>query len=237
MAKRLFLFLLTGIIIIQLSSCSDAPSNFGIDILNSDFIVLDTLNTTIDSVAQTSTTFITVVPLGASPNLLVGNKDNVNASFLIKFLFPLPDSIKTDISSGAATIMEAKVKLINTYQFGDSSAAFNLTAHNVTSNWSSTGFTSDSLPNLTFDLLNVSTELNLTDSINTFNIDVKLVKAWFQSVIDTTLNNNKGLYVKSSSSERVLGFQAKTLFIINQPELKVIVNKPGVYTDTLTFFP
>ena len=238
MTIRLFLFLLSGIIVFQLSSCSDAPSNFGVDILNSDFIVLDTLDTTKDSVAQTSSTFKTVIPLGASQNLLVGKKDNVNASFLIKFLFPLTDSIKTDISSGAVTIIEAKVNLINTYQFGDSSAAFDITAHNVTSDWSSIGFTSDSLSNLFYDFANVSSSLNITDSIKTFNLDVNLVEAWFQSVIDTTLNNNKGLYVKSSSiSQRVLGFQAKTSFLINQPELQVIVNKPGVYTDTLTFFP
>jgi len=238
LTKRLFLILLTGIVFLQLSSCSDAPKNFGIDILSSDFIVIDTLNTTKDSVAQTSTTFKTVTPLGAAQNLLVGKKDNVDASFLIKFLFPLTESIKTDISSGAATITEAKVNLMNTYQYGDSVAAFGITAHKVTSDWSSIGFTSDSLPNLTYDLTNVSSALNLTDSIKTFNLDVNLVKSWFQSVIDTTLNNNKGLYVKSSPiSQKVLGFQAKTSFALNQPELHVIINKPGVYTDTLKFFP
>lgn len=238
MIKRLFLFLLGGIVFLQLSSCSDEPTTFGVDILNSDFIILDTLDTTIDSVAQTSTTFKTVVELGASQNLLVGKKDNINASFLIKFLFPLPDSLKTDIASGSVIITGAKVNLINTYQFGDSSAAFDLTAHNVTSNWSSIGFTSDSLPSLSYDATNVSSALNLTDSIKTFNLDVNLIKSWFQSEIDTTLKNNKGLYVKSSPiSQKVLGFQAKTSFKINQPELHVVIDKLGVYTDTLTFFP
>ena len=197
MIKRLFLFLLGGIVFLQLSSCSDEPTTFGVDILNSDFIILDTLDTTIDSVAQTSTTFKTVVELGASQNLLVGKKDNINASFLIKFLFPLPDSLKTDIASGSVIITGAKVNLINTYQFGDSSAAFDLTAHNVTSNWSSIGFTSDSLPSLSYDATNVSSALNLTDSIKTFNLDVNLIKSWFQSEIDTTLKNNKGLDRKS----------------------------------------
>ncbi|HED07684.1 MAG TPA: hypothetical protein ENI57_06180 [Ignavibacteria bacterium] len=238
MTKRLFLILLTGIVFFQLSSCSDAPKNFGVDILSSDFIVLDTLNTTKDSVAQISTTFKTVTPLGASQNLLVGKKDNVNASFLIKFILPLADSIKTGISSGAVIITEAKVKLINTYQYGDSSAAFAITAHKVTSDWSSIGFTSDSLPNLMYDFANVSSALNLTDSIKTFNLDVNLIKSWFQSVIDTSLKSNKGLYVESSPiSQKVLGFQAKTSFSINQPELHVIINKPGVYTDTLKFTP
>jgi len=236
--KKLFLIVLGGIVFLQLSSCSDEPTTFGVDILNSDFIIIDTLDTIVDSVAQTSTTFKTVVALGASKNLLVGKKDNIDASFLIKFLFPLTDSIKTDIASGAVLITEAKVRLINTYQFGDSSAAFGITAHNVTSNWSSIGFTSDSLPNLSYDATNVSSALNLTDSIKTFNLDVNLVKSWFQSEIDTTLKNNKGLYIKSSPiSQKVLGFQAKTSFKINQPELRVVINKPGVYSDTLTFFP
>ena len=240
MVKKLFLLLFVSIVFIQLSSCSDEPSNFGIDILNSDFIILDTLDTTIDSVAQSSTTFKTVVALGASQNLLVGKKligsNNVNASFLIKFLFPLTDSLKTDISSGATVIKEAKVRLINTYQFGDSTDAFGITAHNITSDWSSIGFTSDS--NLSYDATDVSSPINLQDSIKTFNLDVKLVKSWFQTSIDTTLKSNKGLYVKSSAiSNKVLGFQAKTSFVINQPELKVVINKPGVYTDTLTFFP
>ena len=237
MTKKLFLFFFIGLVFIQLYSCSDEPSSFGVNILNSDFIVIDTVDTSIDSLAQSSTTFKTVVPLGASKNLLVGIKDNVKASFLIKFLFPLADSVKADITSGATVILEGKVNLIQNYQFGDSSAAFDITAHNVTSGWSSIGFSSDSLP-LSFDANNVASGLNLADSIKTFNLDVNLIKSWFQSAIDTTLNNNQGLYVKSSAiSQRVLGFQAKTSFIINQPELHVVINKPGVYTDTLKFFP
>ena len=35
----------------------------------------------------------------------------------------------------------------------------------------------------------------------------------------------------------ILGFQAKTSFKTNQPELHVVIDKLGVYTDTLTFFP
>ncbi|PJA99680.1 MAG: hypothetical protein CO128_02980 [Ignavibacteriales bacterium CG_4_9_14_3_um_filter_30_11] len=238
MIKKIFLLLFAIIVCIQIPSCSDEPKTFGVDILNSDFIVLDTLNSTKDSLAQTSTVFKTVIPLGAGSNLLVGKKGILKASFLIKFTLGLIDSLKTDINSGATVITEAKVKLINTYQFGDSTAAFDLTAHNITSDWSSIGFTSDSLANFTFDNPDVSSSLNLTDSIKTFNLDVNLIKSWLQSVIDTTQKTNKGLYVKSeASSQKVLGFQAKTTSTINQPELIVIINKPGVYTDTLTYFP
>lgn len=239
MIKKIFLLLFAIIIIIQIPSCSDEPNTFGIGLLDPDFIVLDTLNTTIDSVAQTSSTFKTVVSLGASDNLLVGKKDNIEASFLIKFVLGLTDSLKTDINSGATTITEAKVKLINTYQWGDSTAAFNLTAHNVTSNWSSIGFTSDSLHSASFnyDATNSASLLNLADSVKTFNLDPNLIKTWLQSVIDTSLKTNKGLYVKSASSDKVLGFQAKTSFLVNQPELQVVIKKAGVYTDTLTYFP
>ncbi|PIW70443.1 MAG: hypothetical protein COW08_01830 [Ignavibacteriales bacterium CG12_big_fil_rev_8_21_14_0_65_30_8] len=238
MIKKIFLLLFAVIIIIQIPSCSDEPNTFGIGLLDSDFIVLDTLNTTIDSVAQTSSTFKTVVSLGASDNLLVGKKDNIEASFLIKFVLGLADSLKTDINSGATTITEAKVRLIDTYQWGDSSAAFNLTAHNVTSDWTSIGFTSDSLTSLTYDATNSASLLNLNDSVKTFNLDPNLIKTWLQSVIDTTLKTNKGLYVKSdASSKKVFGFRAKTASTIYQPELKVVINKSGVYTDTLTYFP
>ncbi len=238
MIKRLFLFLLGGIILLQLSSCSDEPKSFGVDLLSPDFVAIDTLDSNIDSLRMTSSTFRTVVALGGSKNLLVGKKGNVNAAFLIKFLFPLADSVKTDISSGAVSITDARIRLIQTYQFGDSTAAFGLTAHKVTSNWSSIGFTSDSLPFLSFDPADVSTNLILNDSVKTFNLDVNLIRSWFQSVIDTTLDNNKGLYVMSSAiSQKVIGFQAKTSLKINQPELKVVIKKPGVYTDTLTFTP
>jgi len=216
--KKIFLLLFAVIIIIQIPSCSDEPNTFGIGLLDSDFIVLDTLNTTIDSVAQTSSTFKTVVSLGASDNLLVGKKDNIEASFLIKFVLGLADSLKTDINSGATTITEAKVRLIDTYQWGDSSAAFNLTAHNVTSDWTSIGFTSDSLTSLTYDATNSASLLNLNDSVKTFNLDPNLIKTWLQSVIDTTLKTNKGLYVKSdASSKKVLALELKLLLqSINQ---------------------
>ena len=76
---------------------------------------------------------------------MLGKYGSQEASILIQFAFYLPDSLKTDLNSGAITITDGWVEFVRTYMFGDSAKSMDFSAHKITTPWTSYGFTSDSL--------------------------------------------------------------------------------------------
>lgn len=155
----------------------------------------------------------------------------------MKFLIFFEDSVKQQILNNQLNVISAKVELSKNYTFGNSTAALDYKVHQVTSQWS-TGFTSDSLANLTFDANDLTTGKTFTDSINTFSISEQTAFNWLKSYADTGLTPNKGIYLKPTvNSEKIIGFQALVEEDDPIPYLRVIVEKPGVYRDTLNYFP
>lgn len=218
-------------------SCSDSPSSLGADLLSQDLINILELDSTKDSLFQSSSTYKKVIALSNADRLLLGKKDNVEAGILVKFLIFFADSIKQQIINNELTVLSAKVKFTKNYTFGNSSAPIDYSVHQINSSWS-TGFTSDSLTLLSFDANDISFGKTFTDTINTFNFDNQTALNWLKARADSITPIDNGLYVKPSmSSEKIIGFQALSIDDLSIPSLEIVIQKAGVYSDTLSYFP
>jgi hypothetical protein len=223
---------------INFYKCSDAPSSIGVGLLSPDEIDVIKLNSYTDTLSQSSRYFqqTPAIGLSSASYLLLGKKNNVEASLLLRFFSSLSDSIKNDIKSNSVSITSSYLKFIKTYTYGDSTALLDFTAHKVNSQWS-IGFTTDSLPSLSYDQNDLILNKEFSDSINIFHMDNQLALFVLQAIADTNNPEDNGLYLKSSeNSNKVVGFQGYNASLINLPELNIVIEKPGVYIDTLTLF-
>ena len=234
--RSIFLTLFVSVSLLHLS-CSDSPSSLGADLLSQDLINILELDSAKDSLFQSSSTYKKVIALSNADRLLLGKKDNVEAGILLKFLIFFADSIKQQIINNELTVLSAKVEFTKNYTFGNSSAPIDYSVHQINSSWS-TGFTSDSLTLLSFDANDISFGKTFTDTINTFNFDNQTALNWLKARADSITPIDNGLYVKPSmSSEKIIGFQALSIDDLSIPSLEIVIQKAGVYIDTLSYFP
>ena len=234
--RSIFLTLFVSVSLLHLS-CSDSPSSLGADLLSQDLINILELDSAKDSLFQSSSTYKKVIALSNADRLLLGKKDNVEAGILVKFLIFFADSIKQQIINNELTVLSAKVEFTKNYTFGNSSAPIDYSVHQINSSWS-TGFTSDSLTLLSFDANDISFGKTFTDTINTFNFDNQTALNWLMARADSITPIDNGLYVKPSmSSEKIIGFQALSIDDLSIPSLEIVIQKAGVYIDTLSYFP
>lgn len=222
-------------------SCTDEPSSLGIGLIESDYIVVKTFDSGIDTIEQNSSFLKKVIPLGNSDWILVGkyqnNVTNVKASSLMKFIFGLADSLKNDVKAGNINVLDSWIDLRNRYVYVDSLAVMNFTVHKVNSSWSSTSFTIDSLSKLQYDINDVSSDFSIEDTSYSFHIDETLTLGWMKNSADKTLESNFGIYLEpTSASNKVVGFQALTPLSSQAAKLFVVIEKPGVYIDTISGF-
>lgn len=230
MIKKVVVFLFAALFMF---SCSDAPTSIGLDLLNNDFIKV--INTNSDSLglSQYSYSFHKEISLASSSRLLIGKKDNLEASILMRFFVSLSDTLKQDIIDNQINVSSAVMELIQDYEFGNESEPFDFAVHKINSDWGSE-FTADSLSNLSYDGEDVSLAKEINDSVTSVTISNQLIESWLMGAADTSLNTNKGIYLKSHlGTGKVLGYTAFNTSLINIPVVKVVIDKPDVYTDTL----
>lgn len=228
------LFLL---ITLLLSSCTDEPSSLGIELIGSENISAKIFDTAVDTTQQSSSFFKKIIPLGSTDWILIGRYQDIKASTLMKFVFGLPDSLKEDLKDGNINVLDSWVILTNRYIYTDSLATMNFSVHKVNSSWSSSSFTIDSLPNLNYEANDVSSQFTSSDTLYTFHLDSALPLAWMTFTADNTLESNFGIYLDPSvSSTKVVGFQAFTAISSEAAKLFVVIEKPGVYVDTINGF-
>jgi hypothetical protein len=219
----------------NLISCSDEPSDIGSSLLDIDKINVIKVDSNNDSLPQTSSSIKRVIPLGTSSRLLLGKYQNLTAHTLISFVFNLSDSIKQAIRKDSLEVLEAKAELNLDYFYGDKNAPFDFSVFEIQSNWSSTGFTADSLATLNYSSIDLSSNRNGNDTAYYFILNNNIVKNWLKNAVDTTLAQNRGVLLSpSSNSEKVIGFIAFDPAFSRDTKLRVIVRKPGAYVDTLT---
>jgi hypothetical protein len=225
------------VIAFYLISCSDEPTSIGIELLNGDLVIVSIFDTMDDSISQSSSYFKEVIPLGFSSKILIGRKDDIEASTLMNFVFFIDDSLEQDFLDDNITINHAFIELKPVYTYTDESADFDFTVHEITSSWTSTGFTSDSLADLTYDMTDLSSNKNFTDTLYTFDLENEFILSWIKSYIDTTLDRNNGIYYKPAmNSGKVVGFQALTTISSDAAKLKVVIEKQGSFIDTISGF-
>jgi len=232
----LSIILIILFIVINFLSCSDDPTSIGIDLLEGDFVIVSTFDTQDDTVTQTSSFFKEVVPLGLSSKVLIGKRDELDATTLMNFAFFIADSLRQDFLDGNILVNTAFIELTPTYTYTDSIAEYDFTVHEITSDWS-IGFTSDSLANLSFDGEDLSSNKNFTDSIYTFDLNNDFVLQWIKISIDSSLGKNNGIYIiPTMSTGKVVGFEALTTTSSDAATFRVVIEKPGSFVDTIRAF-
>ena len=195
MIKNSVIILLAALII---SSCSDAPTPIGVNLLGNDYINYKTINSVDDSIGQTSTYLHKVVSLGSSDMLLLGTAKDIDASVLINFATLLDDSIASDINNNSVNVISSVMQLHRTYAFGDTLSPFDFSVHKVNSEWT-TDFTEDSLPGLQYDGEDLSTQEEITDTLTNVTLSNQLLLQWLQSAADTNLPAQNGIYLIPAS--------------------------------------
>lgn len=236
--KYRFLFLAVTIIcLLGILSCSDDPSSIGIDLLEGDFVIISTFDTRDDTVSQSSSFFKEVVPLGLSSKVLIGRRDDLEATTLMDFAFFIVDSLRQDFLDGNITVTQAFIELSPIYTYTDEAAEYDFTVHKIKSDWSITEFTSDSLANLSYDENDLSSNKNFTDSIYTFDLNNEFVLQWIKITIDSSLGENNGIYIKPTmNTGKVVGFQALTTISSDAAKFIVVIEKQGSFADTISAF-
>ncbi|MCU0332420.1 MAG: hypothetical protein MUC75_03500 [Ignavibacteriaceae bacterium] len=234
--KHIFL-ILSFFILTLFSSCTDEPSSLGVELIGSENISARVYDTAIDTIDQSSSYFKKVIALGSADWVLIGKYQDIKASALMRFVFGLPDSLKNDLKAGNINVLDSWIILRSRYVYTDSMAAMNFTVHKVNSSWSATAFTIDSLSKLDYEPTDVSSQFTPTDTLYTFHLDGALPLAWMKNTADKTLESNYGIYLDPTlSSTKVIGFQAFNAISAEAAKLFVVIEKPGVYVDTLNGF-
>ncbi len=239
MAYRKLLLLFAGIIGLVSFSCKDNPTDVGIGLLKNNLVNLKTLDSSADSLRQTSSYFKRTIPLGSGTKLLLGNYNDATGSVLLRFLFfNIPDSIATGFTSNSVVISSAIVNLYPNLTYGDSLANLDFTVHKVNSYWGTTTFDADSLPGLSYDQNDISTNRNFTDSLASFSLDKTVVGNWLTSYIDSNYSAIQGIYLKPTpDSKKMVAYQAFSSLTGYYSQLTVVFEKAGVYKDTISFLP
>ena len=218
-------------------SCQDEPSSIGVELISGDLIVVKTFDSGIDTVSQSSSYFKNVITLGSSTWILLGKYQDIEASTLLKFIFGFSDSLRTDVIDGKINVLDSWIVLRDRYTYGDTLASMEFTTHKVNSAWSFTQFTIDSLTKLQYENEDLGSNLIATDTNYTFNLNESLVLSWMKNSADNTLESNYGIYLKPKEmSGKVSGFQALTALSSEAAKLFVVIEKAGVYTDTINGF-
>lgn len=236
MQNKIIVFLLIAFSVLLFTKCNDSPTDIGYGLLSQDDVQVLKLDSSVDSIYQSSTYFKKIISLASSSTVLLGKAENVTSHLMLKFVFATPDSLKLDIADNKINILDSWVELVKEYSFGDSNGAFDYGAYKINDDWSSLTFNSDSLAFLSYDNIDLSSSPEVNDdSIYSFHLDNTLVGQWLKNNVDTLLAPNNGILVSpKSNTQKVLGFTAYNINAINDPRLKVIIQKPGVYEDTLT---
>jgi hypothetical protein len=235
--SRISAILLILIISLSFFACEDEPSAIGIELLASDLISVRTFDSQIDTLDQNSGYHKKVIQLGTSSKILIGKHENIEASTLLKFIFGLADTLKNDIIAGDLEVNEAWIELTTRYVYVDSNEVMDFTVHKINSFWDHSAFTIDSLPKLSYEMNDISSSKEITDTNYVFNIDPDIILSWMKNAADTSLEKNYGIYLRPvNNSGKVVGFQAFTATSSEAAKLTLVIEKTGSYVDTINGF-
>ncbi len=238
MINKIFLSFISAIIIFLLISCNDTPTDLGTDFLNQDGVEVLKLDSSIDSIPQSSYSFKNILSLGSSSQLLLGKAENVTSHTLLNFVFAIPDSIREEITAQTLTVLDSWVELTKSYSFGDSNASFDYKVFKINSSWTSSTFSADSFSTLSYDNTDLSSDRSTdNDTVYSFHLATSLASSWLQNYVDTSVASNYGILISPDTlvtTQTVLGFTAFNLSGIDDPRLRIVVKKPEwAQNDTL----
>lgn len=184
--------------VLLVAGCAETPTPVGARLLpGSDLLHLDTLVVT----ATQSYNGPAFPATSGSPRALVGRYRNLTCYGIYRF-GTIPDSIRT------MPMISAEMDLRALYHFGDSLAAFSMTAHQILMNWGTDSLNIDSInapgfyqtsPCGSFSAGSIGDTIGIT-----IPLDTNVVRAW-GTYSDTTLTNF-GVLLRPTNSNVIKGF-------------------------------
>lgn len=231
-----------GMAVIVLWNCKDDPTSIGEQLIPEvDKISIFALNSFDEGTYQKSKSFKDEAELSFAGRVLLGKYDQTNYTTLSKFSMSIPDSIRSAVDSGKLVIRKTWMELPVAYRLGESSAAYDFKIHEITSTWTSIGFTADSLAVLEYEDENLASNIvEVSDSLITLDFNNEIMMKWIEEIINGNFLNIPGVVFKPEiSSAKVLGFRAISSSIPANamPTIHSIVEVPGEFIDTLLATP
>jgi len=227
---------LSVILLFSINSCSDDPVSIGSNLLpDQDLIIVNS----IDSSFFQKTRYYDsdTLALNSSSKVLLGQSDNVESTILMKFYMFLADSVKEAILDNSIIIKSAVMEMEPIYTFGDeTNNSFDFKIHEITSEWNSLEFGKKDLPDLDYNIENVSSNHQfLGDSLITMDFDQNLILEWMNLAANELQENNHGVYFNyTDETNKIIGFPAiSMLYDSVLTRLKIIIEVPSQFTDTL----
>ena len=231
------LFTITVLIV----SCNQDPTSIGSELISQNGkIAFQQFDSYQENIYQKSVNYQDIIKFGASNEVLIGKNSYAEASILMRYIVYLPDSLLALVKSGQYNVKSATMSMVPRYLLGDKTAALNFSVYQVRSDWSPTGFDRDSIPNLVYDHVDVSSGLAITDTLVTFNLRNDVVTEWLKHSADSTsAPKNFGLLLKPNpSTQKIIGFHtANTLSTTNETILSVVLERPSIRLDTINATP
>ncbi|MBN1637396.1 MAG: DNRLRE domain-containing protein [Ignavibacteriales bacterium] len=236
-------FIIVVLILALFYSCDEDPTAVG-DGLTRPNLEIKKIDSFADSLIQTSISYLDTLQLGNATRLLLGRHKGIESSFLIKF-FPfeptMPDSVKNAVKDKNLVVTSAWIEFHTGYIFGDSNSVLDFSGFRVTQDWLFSKVTRYNINDIQY-AEDIITNTQFTDSTFTIYLNNESVLKWIECAYDTSLKENHGLYFKASTNtDKILGFNAfiPELLSIEEyaakfPKLKIIYQKPGSFTDTVT---
>lgn len=237
--NKLVLTLFSILVIVFISGCEDEPSSIGGNLIESNITITQIDSETENFDQSLESSFIDTISFGASPRILVGKYENVESQALLKFSFPLNDSLQNRFSNGDITLNKSWIQLYNDYMIGDTNGFYGINVYEINNEWSSGLFNKDSLSALQFNTTDLSSNLNITDSIVTFDFDLDLTDKWLRKTWeDENIENNGVVVFPEAGTEYVIGFQAINIIYFNEaPRVRVEIEFPDGVKDTIVGSP
>jgi hypothetical protein len=207
--KKLVLMLFLAVSMFIYQACSETPTGAGAGLLEQDQINVNTFDTQVDTVSITSSSGKRTINLGVSTRMLVGKRGNAEAGILIRFNFPLADTLAVQIRDGSIIVESANITMVRSYTFGEDTEPLGFNIYRVTSGWSTSTFNSDSAAGLQYEPVSQLTELSIADTITTAVLQPTFVTQWLQAAADTAIPSDNGAYIKpTEGSNKILGYYA-----------------------------
>ncbi|HRI46302.1 MAG TPA: hypothetical protein PK559_04285 [Ignavibacteriaceae bacterium] len=223
-----------------LVGCSDDPSSLGVGLLGPDLANVIELNSETDSLLQNSTYYKRVLNLSTAQKFLVGQANGVLAKSFVRFNISLTSDEKSWLAVDSLEIVSAIISFYPNYQYGDTNSSFDMSGYQIRSDWTPQSIKADSLSFLDID--SSISQINLisySDTLITYRLRNDMALQWFKAEagLDTSINREFGLYLKSNSgTNKILGFQAFSTTAANQPKITYIYGKKGnSEVDTVDF--
>jgi len=224
---------------VLLIGCGDDITSVGVGFVE-DPIGSKIYDTRTDTITILSYSYPVSRPLGAATNVLIGKIPEAEASALLNFLTPLPDTVKNELLRNKITVVSARLLLTNrALEYGDTALPFNATnveAFKVLEDYEPSTATLDSLPRYETGV-NRLRNPRTSDTLVTFDVDESLITEWIKAEVDTTLPDNFGIYLKpNGNTNKIQSFQGyATTNEENPPKIEIRFSNGSTLDTTITF--